>query len=68
MPSKEITKHQVLAGLKGRITCTNRSPLLPPPQKATVVAVLTKPITARGRIGEKAAKIRLLIHIFSTNV
>jgi len=27
LPSKEITKHQVLAGLKGRITCTNRSPL-----------------------------------------
>jgi len=26
MPSKEITKHQVLAGLKGRVTCTNRSP------------------------------------------
>ena len=28
MPSKEITKHQVLAGLKGRIICTNRSPLV----------------------------------------
>jgi len=27
MSSKEITKHQVLAGLKGRITCTYRSPL-----------------------------------------
>jgi len=26
MPSKEKTKHQMLAGLKGRITCTNRSP------------------------------------------
>jgi len=23
MPSKKITKHHVLAGLKGRITCTN---------------------------------------------
>ena len=28
MLSKEITKHQVLAGLRGSITCTNRSPLI----------------------------------------
>jgi len=36
MPSKEITKHQVLAGLNGRITCTNRSPLpLKKQQQAT---------------------------------
>ena len=46
VPSKEITKHQVLAGLKGRITCTNsnRSPQHADSSRELVSTVATRQI------------------------